>query len=144
MEVEAATICHVSELFERPADRMKVEYRNAGASVPEAKSYFLSLVSEQQAVAFKEGDRLLAVLGWDTSTGEVVTSFVAIEDYFDRRYVRFLREYVKIFQKERMGVAITSHSYSEDPRTPKWFSLLGFRMKSEDGVHRTYHLPAKT
>ncbi|MDR7032947.1 hypothetical protein [Mesorhizobium sp. BE184] len=142
MEAKQASRYDLTKLFERPAKRMKVEYRNAGSSVAEARKYFLGLLNRQQVVAFREGERALAVLGWDDSDGVMDTSFVAVEEYFDVRYVRFLRRYVRQFQSERGGLEITSNSFSEDPRTPKWFKMLGFQLSTTDGVHRIYVLPA--
>ena len=71
MEVEPATRYHLTKLFERPAKRMKIEYRNAGYSLPEAKSYFVGLIADNRAVTFMERGKPLAILGWETNETDV-------------------------------------------------------------------------
>ena len=143
MDSRAATTADLAKVFRNLADRMLAEYQRAGATRQEAKQLFRSAIDQGHAHALLVNDRPLAIISWSDAEEFPTTSFAAIEEFFDRRYLRFSKGHLTSIQTGLGRKEVHSHSWSLRDDTSKWFRLLGFDGPYERGDHKLYILPTK-
>lgn len=140
MKVRAAEGRDIDRIWPNIAQRMLDEYRHAGyPNVAQVRGIFRAAFKAGRGVAYSTDDDVpLAVMMWDTEGGMVSTGFAATDEFFSPRYVLPFSRLLRQFQLDRGNPPLISHSFSEHPAVPKWFKTLGFRLSSEDGVHRVF------
>jgi hypothetical protein len=87
---------------------------------------WMNRIALGNAVAYRVGDSVQAILGWDEEApGVVTTSFQAVEGWNGKAVTKEMRRTIPMLMKGRGVYLFNTYSLCVDPDSPKWFRLLG-------------------
>ncbi|KQY49255.1 hypothetical protein ASD46_25255 [Rhizobium sp. Root491] len=143
MEYRKATTSDLAKVFRNNEERLTAEYVAAGFNPRKVKDMFRGWVIAGDAHALTHEGEPIAIIAWQAVDGCVFTSFAAVPEFFDKKFVRFSRVHVRRIQVDHDNKPVVAVSYGTRSDLSRWFSLLGFERGITEGQATPYTLLPK-
>jgi hypothetical protein len=147
--IRAAGVADILAVLQDLSDISKQEFETLKITPWQALKDYSDCLRAGSAVTFLDRGEPLFVLGHhpDPLKPELRSLwFVGAQRYFAMggRGVRLGQRVVRHLQRAYPGVEFESMSWSGHPRTPRWFTLLGFEYASRGPGFACYRLPVES
>ena len=133
MKARTATVGDLEAVFRDLSGRMSADYAAAGLTSRDVQDKLLMDLKEGRAHALHDGQTVVAVISWHETGDLAETAFAARESFFAAPTLRFCKRHLRHIQALTGNMPIRSRSRLEGPEVARWFRIIGYVERTENG-----------
>ncbi|MHA6645334.1 hypothetical protein [Mesorhizobium sp. A623] len=140
MRARTATPGDLETVFRDLSGRMSTSYGMTGENPQKVQDSLMMDLKEGRAHTLLDGETVVAIISWHETDDAAETIFAARESFFTAHTVRFCQRHIRRIQALAGNLPIHSRSWLEEPAMTRWFRIIGYVEKADNGA-KLFELP---